>query len=118
MHNLVRFVLKLSADLFGTTVPETARSTDVIGYNLFKRAVLDQVFKDVQRPHVPKLLYVFLLDSPRHVLTHFLKRLWPEKSELRLRYGIREDSTKLHLYYALNPIIFPLMMIRKRKVLT
>jgi hypothetical protein len=114
MARLITFSLKLSNELLGTKVPDNILNRKIVGYNFFKRSIINQLFRDVTRPHMGKILYVFLMDSPFHIFRHFLMRVFPGKSELRLRYGIPEGSRTLPFYYALNPILLPFLMLRKR----
>ena len=114
MEKLTIFSLKLSNEFLGTKVPDNILKKNIVGYNLFKRSIINQLFGDVRRPHMGKLLYTFLLDSPFNIFRHFLMRVFPGKSELRRRYGISEGSRTIFVYYALNPILLPLLILRKR----
>jgi hypothetical protein len=114
MKKLTIFSLKLSNELLGTKVPNDILDKTIAGYNLFKNSIVHQLFGDVRRPHMGKLLFVFLLDSPLSIFSHFCKRLFPEKGELRLRYRIPESSRTLFFYYAFNPFLLPLLVLRKR----
>ncbi len=114
MDKLTTFSLKLSNELLGTKVPDNILKKHIVGYNLFKRSIMNQLFRDVGRPHMGKLLYTFLLDSPFNIFRHFLMRVFPGKSELRLRYRIPEGSKFIFIYYALNPILLPVLILRKR----
>lgn len=114
MEKLIIFSLKLSHELLGTKVPDHILQRKIVGYNFFKRSIIHQLFRDVRRPHMGKILYVLLMDSPFHIFRHFLLRVFPGKSELRLRYSIPEGSKTLLLFYALNPILLPFLILRKR----
>lgn len=114
MDKLTTFSLKLSNEFLGTKVPDNILNKHIVGYNLFKRSIINQLFRNVRRPHMGKLLYTFLLDSPFNIFRHFLMRVFPGKSELRLRYQISEGSRSIFVYYALNPILLPLLILRKR----
>lgn len=114
MDKLTTFSLKLSNEFLGTKVSDNILNKHIVGYNLFKRFIINQLFRDVRRPHMGKLLYTFLLDSPFNIFRHFLMRVFPGKSELRLRYQISEGSRSIFVYYALNPILLPLLILRKR----
>jgi hypothetical protein len=114
MEKLTVFTLKLSNELLGTKVPEEIIKKDVFGYDLFKISIINQLFRDVRRPFINKPLYAFLLDSPFKIITYFFKRFFPERGELKLRYGIPEDSSTMLIYYILNPILLPLLILKKR----
>lgn len=113
MMRLTTFTFKLLNEFLGTKVHDRFISKNIIGYNYFKTAIMNKLFRDVKRPYISKLLYVFLLDSPHYVLNSLLRRLWPEESELRLRYNIPEGSKSIYLYYLLNPLLLPLMLLRR-----
>lgn len=114
MGKLAVFTLRLSNELLGTKVPDEIIGKNIKGYRHFRRSIVKGLFGHTKRPYAAKLLYVFILDSPIHVLAHFAGRLWPGEGELRLRYGIREDSRIVYIYYLLNPLLLPLMVMRKR----
>lgn len=114
MDKLTTFSLKLSNELLGTKIPDKILKKHIFGYELFKRSIMNQLFGDVGRPHLGKPLYTFLLDSPFNIFRHFLMRVFPVKSELRLRYEIPQGSRSIFLYYALNPILLPALILRKR----
>jgi len=114
MEKLTTFTLKLSSELLGTKVPNDILSRHVAGYDFFKTCIIRQLFRDVKRFFLTKPLYVLLLDSPLHIMSYYFKRIFPEASELRLRYDIPEGSKTVFIYYVLNPILLPLLIVRKK----
>ena len=114
MEKVAIFTLRLSNELLGTKVPNGIKDRNVIGYALFRRSAINSLFKDAKRPFASKLLYIFLLGSSYRILRHFLMRIFPQRGELRLRYGIPAGSKTLPFYYALNPILLPFLVLRKR----
>ena len=114
MAKLSIFSLKISNELLGTKVPDHILNTKIVGYNLFKRSIINQLFRDVSRPHMGKLLYTLLLDSTFQVCCYLILRIFPKQGELRRRYGIPEGSKSIFFYYVLNPILLPFLILRKR----
>lgn len=114
MEKMASFTLKLSNELLGTKVPKDIKDKNVVGYALFRTSVINSLFKDVKRPFVSKILYIFLLGSSYRILRHFLMRVFPQRGELRLRYGIPAGSKAIVFYYALNPFLLPFLVLRKR----
>ncbi len=115
MWRLTTFVFKLLNEFLGTKVHDRFMDNHIIGYDCLKTAILKKLFREVKRPYLNKIPYVFLLDSPHDILDLLFRRLWPEIGELRLRYGISEDSKLLYVYYLLNPVLLPLLLARKGK---
>jgi hypothetical protein len=114
MDRLSTFSLKISNELLGTKVPDHILNTKIAGYNFFKRSIINQLFRDVRRPHMGKLLYILLMDSTLQICCHLILRIFPKQGELRRRYRIPEGSKSIFFYYALNPILLPFLVLRKR----
>jgi hypothetical protein len=115
MERLTVFTLKLLNELLGTRVPDLIMNKRVFGYDFFKKSTFNQLFGDAKRPFITKPLYVFLLDSPFGIAAYFIKRLFPEASELKLRYGIPNGSSAMLVYYVFNPVLLPLLLLKKRR---
>jgi hypothetical protein len=113
MRRLTLFTLALVSDLLGADVPRPFASTRIAGYGPLKQAVLGGLFKEAAGS-ARRLLYLALLDSPLEMLGAALRRVFPGKGELRLRYGLPEGSTRLYLYYVLNPVLLPWMLLRRK----
>lgn len=114
MDKLSTFSLKISNELLGTKVPDHILNTKIVGYNFFKRSIINQLFRDVRRPHMGKLLYILLMDSTLQICCHLILRIFPKPGELRRRYRIPEGSKAIYFYYALNPILLPFLVVRRR----
>jgi hypothetical protein len=115
MERLSVFTLKLLNELLGTRVPDVIMNKRVFGYDLLKKSIVNQLFGAVERPFMAKPLFVFLLDSPLKIATYFIKRVFPEASELKLRYGIPNGSRTMLIYYVFNPVLLPLLLLKKRR---
>jgi hypothetical protein len=85
------------------------------GYRLFRRIVLSGLFTAGRRVHLRMLLYTIFLLSPKRSLSVLLRRLFPARSEIRLRYGLAAGSNTIYLYYLMNPIF---LISRNHQVLT
>jgi hypothetical protein len=114
MKRLTIFTLLLLNELLNTKIPVSILKSRIPGYNFLKKSVLSELFRESKRPYYRKFFYVFLLDTPLDILKVLFKRVFPEKGEMRLRYGIPEDSLKIYMYYLLNPILLPFLLLRKR----
>jgi hypothetical protein len=113
MMRLTTFTFKILNEFLGTKVHNKFLTKNIIGYDYYKRTIMNKLFKEVKRPYLSKILYVFLLDSPHYIFDSFIKRMWPEEDELRLRYKIPEGSKTIYFYYILNPLLLPLMLLRR-----
>ncbi len=113
MRRLTTFTLKLLNEFLGTKVHNRFNNKQIVGYNYYQRTIMNKLFNDVKRPYLNKILYVFLLDSHYHIFNSFFRRMWPEEGELRLRYNIPEGSKSIYLYYFLNPLLLPLLLLKR-----
>jgi len=113
MKRLITFTIKLLNEFLGTKVHNRFINKRIFGFAYLKTAIMNKLFRDVKRPYLNKILYVFLLDSPGRIFISFLRRMWPEEGELRLRYKIPEGSKSIYFYYILNPLLLPLMLLRR-----
>jgi hypothetical protein len=113
MRLLMLFTLNVSSDLLGAEVPEHIRGKKIYGYSVLKNTVVEGLFKE-RRSSMGKLLYLLLLDTPLDILKAFMKRVFPGADELRLRYGIPGNSRKIYIYYLLNPVLLPMMMLKRK----
>ena len=114
MKRLITFALKMLNELLGTRVPNYIVTKRLCGYEVLKHTVIAGLFREPKRPHIRRVIYLFLLDTPFDVFKSLFKRFFPEKGELRLRYRIPEDSKKLYVYYMLNLFLLPRLILRKR----
>jgi hypothetical protein len=105
MERLLLFTLRLLNDMSGTDIPENMLNRTVRGYELFKRLIISGLFNEIKRPHFRMFIYTFLLDSPQDFAKNLIRRIFPESSEIRLRYGVSEKSGKVYVYYLLNPLL-------------
>ncbi len=111
MKKLVLFTLQLVKDVLHTNIPDELCTQKQIGYGYLKKLVLKQNFASDIRPHLSMMRFSFFLLSPSLFFRVSTSRLFPSKSEIRLRYGIPSGSLKVYLYKILNPI---LLFVRKR----
>ncbi|MBU1195112.1 MAG: nucleotidyltransferase family protein [Proteobacteria bacterium] len=105
MYTLVVFTLKLMNDILQTRIPETMIQKKIMGYLFLKSLVLSGFFSGIQKQHGRMLFYTLLLVKPETLAGILLKRLFPSKGELRLRYNLPGNSKKIYLYYILNPFL-------------
>jgi hypothetical protein len=113
MRRLVLFTLKLLNDLFDTKVPGHVLKKRICGYGILKKTIVNGLFRE-RKSSIRKALYLLLLESPLDMFKAFMRRLFPESGELRLRYRIPEGSRKVYLYYVLNPFLLPLMLLKRK----
>jgi hypothetical protein len=111
MERLLSFALILMNDLWGMEIPHIYNGS-FKGYESLRSLVISGLFEGVKRPHARMVAYLQLLDSKRDVIRVLLRRIFPEPSEIRLRYGIGENSKKVYLYYILNPLLLVSRKIR------
>lgn len=115
MKKLTIFCLRFINDYFGARIPEDILQKRIMGYPFFVKSIVNMLFREVKRPYLRKIMHVFLLDSRYHMFISFLKRICPGRSELRLRYNIPEGSRKIYIYYLLNPVLLPLLLLKKKR---
>jgi hypothetical protein len=111
MQRLVNFTIKLVHDTLGTNVPDHLSKNRILGYTFLKHMVFTQNFHSRSNPHLIMLCYTLLLMSPQNALKCTLTRIFPTKSEIRLRYKLNSNSKSVYLYMVLNPF---LMLFRKK----
>ena len=114
MSRLIFFTMRLTSELLGARVPEEVAGREVAAYGRIKNEVFRGLFGEMKRPFSRRIVFLFLLDSPLSALKGFLGRLFPGRGELRLRYGLTEGSGKVYLYYLLNIILLPRMILRRK----
>lgn len=114
MERLVVFTLELMNELFGTKIPNSLLKRNIRGYDLLRKPIIAGLFNDLERPHMRKILYLLLLNTPLDILKLVIRRVFPEAGELRLRYGISEDSKKIYVYYVLNPFLLPVLILKRQ----
>ncbi len=105
MKKLVCFTLALLHDLFQINIPSEIMKKKIIGYQIFKKIILSGIFSGIKRAHMRMMLYTLLLDQKTKIPGIFLGRIFPSKSELRLRYNLEPDSKIVYCYYFLNPFL-------------
>jgi len=105
MRRLTLFTLKLLHDVLGTSIPDRILQNKIMGGGVLKKLILSGIFKGVKRPHVRMFLYSLLLDGPVNIGKVLLGRLFPSKGELCLRYNLNHGSSKVWLYYLMNPVM-------------
>ena len=111
MERLVLFTLDLLRELLGTKIPASPGRKKISGHEFFKGLVLSGLFRETVRVHLRMFVYTFLLDSPLDAMRVVMKRVFPDAGELRLRFGLPENSKRVYLYYLLNPF---LLLLRRR----
>ena len=114
MMKVTTFSLKLLSQLLETHVSPQITGKKLMGYEFYKQEIMNQLLREKRKSYVNKVIYAFLLDSPIDTLGLILKRFWPSKSELRLRYHLPNDSNWVYLYYLLNIFLLPYLIFRKR----
>ncbi len=110
MERLLIFTLKLLNELFSTPCPDIIMEKRISGYDFLKRKVIMNIFKENKKTHFNMVIFSLLLDSPLDYVRLISRRIFPEPSEIRLRYGLPMNSRKIYAYYLVNPI---LVLIRK-----
>jgi hypothetical protein len=111
MRRLVLFTLDLLGELLGTRMPGSLGRRKIAGHDFLKGLVLSGLFRDAARVHLRMSFYALLLDSPLEVVRVVMGRIFPAPGELRLRFGLEENSKKVYLYYLLNPFF---LILRRR----
>lgn len=114
MRTLTAFTFSLMKDLFGTEAPESLAMARGRKYNLLKSFVINNVFRNLKRPYIGKLLFLSLLDTETDVVRAVARRVFPGREELRLRYKVPEKSKLIYVYYLANPLLLPALILRKR----
>ena len=114
MKRLSIFILKLLDEFFDTPLPSHLTNKKILGNKTIKKEVLNQLLRKKRASYFGKLVYLFLLDSPVQIIRLLFWRLWPTKSELRLRYHLPEMSKRVYLYYLLNPLLLPYLILKRR----
>jgi hypothetical protein len=112
MKKLVLFSLGLLNDLLDTTIPHHLLPRKNKRYLFLRRSVYSGIFSGIQNKHLRMMLYTSLLIEPKTLTAILLKRAFPSKGELRMRYNIPPESKKIYLFYIFNPF---LMILKKSK---
>ena len=103
-ENVLRTVLKMSADLLGAPVP--ASCTEVRGIRaraIYKIAL--KILLSGTGPHPPrKIMLSFMRDDLSGSFTVLLRRLFPSMGEIVSRYRLPTHSWRSVMYYILNPV--------------
>lgn len=105
MKKLVVFTLRMLKDTLDVKIPERIEDQNIFGYQHIKAMILSGIFFQIQQKHRRMLFYAIFLIEPRTLLAILLKRIFPSKGELRLRYNLPGNSKKIYLYYLLNPFL-------------
>lgn len=111
MKKLLFFSLRLLHEMLNTNIPEHIIKTKFIGYKCLKNFVFSGIFSGIKRKHARMMIYTLLIDDPAKIIKVLTGRIFPSKSEVRLRYNIPPNSAKVYLYLILNP--FLLFVYRK-----
>lgn len=112
MEKLVVCTLQLLSSMYNSAIPGDILKKRFVGYGIFTKSVLSGVQSGIQRKHQRMLLYSLLLVDPKTLINILLKRVVPSKGELRLRYNIRPGSSKIFIYYLINPF---LLLLKKNR---
>ncbi|NOQ45825.1 MAG: hypothetical protein GQ559_04010, partial [Desulfobulbaceae bacterium] len=105
MKRLVTFTLQLVHELLGAEIPTALAKKKLRGYSTLKKLCLSGILNGIERQHLRMMCYTSLLDSPAAVARALFGRLIPNRGELCLRYNLAPDSSKIFLYYVLNPVL-------------
>ena len=114
MIKLTTFTLKLLNQLLEAKIPPQITEKKLIGYQFYKKEIVQQLLREKRKSYIGKVFYTFLLDSPIDAFGLILNRFWPSKSELRLRYQLPHDSNWVYFYYLLNIFLLPYLVFKKR----
>lgn len=112
MKGITLFTLRLLHDLRGLDMPDLVQRKTTHGYPFFRNLVVTGFFGETARIHVRMLLYTALLDTPLRTARVNAQRIFPDLSEIRLRYNLPHGSMKTYLWSMLNPFI---LLFRKEK---
>ena len=113
IHRVILFTLKLLNELLGAKIPEGVKKEKMYGYDRLKKIAVSGIFHEVTRQHLRMFIYTFLLDTPHDFARILIRRFFPGKGEIRLRYGLPANSKKVYAYYVLNPL---LVLLKKRSL--
>lgn len=105
MERLIVFTLNLINEMFYTPCSDKVLKRRNADYNFFKSKVIENIFLENKKEHLKMLLFSLLLDSPMDYFKLMVKRIFPSKSEIRLRYGLPLHSKKVYAYYLINPFL-------------
>lgn len=112
MTRLVCFVLKFTKEIFLLDIPDGPWQKKNQGYWILRKKILSGLLFPKGPPrHLDMLLYTVLLIEPKDLGSILVGRIFPKPSELRLRYNIAPGSSRLWLYYLLNPV---LLLLKKK----
>jgi len=114
MKRLLLFSLYLASKLLGSHIPGDLRAVPIWGRTVLRNAVLRNLFRQSGRAQLRKIIFTLALESPQEAIIQMLRRFYPESGELRLRYHIQPGSKKIYLYYVLNPVLLPLLLLKKK----
>lgn len=105
MKKLVIFCLGLLKELLNTNIPTHLLPPENRRYQYLKTLAFHGIFSGLHNKHRTMMLYTLLLIQPETLIAILAKRIFPSKSELRLRYTIPPESRKIYLFYILNPFL-------------
>ncbi len=105
MKRMTLFTLQFLHEFHDTQMPEDILKKRIIGSSILKKLVISGIAKGIERKHLRMMVYTTLLDSPTQILSVLLRRLFPPKGELCLRYNLQPDSPWIWFYFLANPIL-------------
>ncbi len=105
MKRVTLFTLRFLCDMLGLDRAALSSEQQIWGYVAFRGSILKGLFQAGTNVHLQMLFYMLLLDSPADVVKVLLRRIFPDLSEIRLRYGLPAKSKLVYIYYLLNPIL-------------
>lgn len=112
MKKLVLFSLGLLNDLLDTNIPHHLLPKKNKKYQYLRRLAYRGIFFGIHNKHRRMMLYTSLLIEPGTLTAILIKRVFPSKGELRMRYNIPPKSKMVYFFYIFNPF---LMLFKKSK---
>ncbi len=112
MQRLANFTANLLRDIFPAEIPEAARRSRSVGYDVLNNKVMTGLSEPRINTHLRMVMFLILLDSPVDIFRVLLRRIFPTSAEIRLRYNLPHGSLKILPYYLFNPF---LMILRKTR---
>jgi hypothetical protein len=112
-QNVLYAVLMMCRDFLGADItPEISSLRNLRADMLYKKASDLILNPEPARNPIIKVWLTLIAINLQSSLKILLKRLFPPVAEVRIRYHIYDSSSKIYIYYLLNPL---LLILRKHQ---
>lgn len=111
-ESVLRTSLGMCKKIFSLQLPDEYLEVKKLRVNIIKKIINKMLLKEKEPHPINKLLFIFLRDDIVGIFKVILRRVFPSRGEIVLRYGLNPFSYKVYLYYVFNPL---LILLRKHE---